>query len=103
VKTAMQHMRVYGEGRIVRLEDRIEEDRRRFEAWHQRSLQQIDKDRTHYLAAHSGRLPRNLHQRLHSRKRNIAKRRAQRDRWLTDSFRIGGTPYLKLAAVFVGE
>jgi ERCC4-related helicase len=103
VEEARRYMRLHGEARSVRLEERVEEDRGRFEVWLQRSLQQIDKDRTHYLAAYKGVIPRNLQERLQGRKRSIDDRRQQRERWLTDTFTVVGTPYLKLAAVFVGE
>jgi hypothetical protein len=66
-------------------------------------VEQIQKSRTHYQVAYKGGLPRNLEERLQGRKRNIDERRQQRERWLTDTFTVVGTPYLKLAAVFVGE
>jgi ERCC4-related helicase len=103
VEAAKQHVRLLGEVRSERLRQRVEEDRERFEAWLARSRQQIDKDRTHYQAVYSGTVPRNLQERLQSRKRSIDERRQQRERWLTDTFTVVGTPYLKLAAVFVGE
>ena len=68
-----------------------------------RSLDQIAKQRTHYEAAYKGRIPRNLDESLQRRKRGIEDRKQQRDRWLSDTFTVVGTPYLKLAAVFVGE
>src|SRR5262249_19792628 len=100
---ARRYMRLHGEARSGRLAERVEEDRERFEGWLQRSLQQIDKDRTHYLAAYKGVIPPHLQERLHGRKRSIEDPRQQRERWLTDTFTVVGTPYLKLAAVFVGE
>jgi ERCC4-related helicase len=103
VEEARQYMRLHGEVRLERLRARVEEDRQRFEGWLQRSLQQIGKDRTHYLAAYKGVIPRNLQERLQSRKRSVEDRKQQRERWLTDTFTVVGTPYLKLAAVFVGE
>src|SRR5271166_4546364 len=103
VRVATKHMQALGAERSDRLRLRVEEDRERFEAWLGRSRQQIDKDRTHYLAAYGGSIPRNLQERLHNRKRILDERRHQRDRWLTDTFTVVGTPYLKLAAVFVGE
>jgi ERCC4-related helicase len=103
VKTAAGHMEGLAAERAERLRRRVEEDRKRFEGWFQRSLQQIDKDRTHYLAAYKGVIPRNLQERLQNRKRKIEERKQQRERWLTDTFDLVGTPYLKLALVFVGE
>jgi hypothetical protein len=103
VTAARQYMRVHGEARLIRLEERVEEDRERFQAWHQRSLEQISKLRTHYQAVYGGTIPRNLQERLQGRRRNIDDRKQQRERWLTDTFTVIGTPYLKLAAVFVGE
>jgi ERCC4-related helicase len=102
VEAAKQHMRLLGEVRSERLRQRVEEDRERFEAWLARSRQQIDKDRTHYQAVYVT-VPRNLQERLQGRRRNIDERKQQRERWLTDTFTVVGTPYLKLAAVFVGE
>ena len=87
----------------MRLYDRVEEDRKRFEGWYQRSLDQIGKQRTHYLASYKGRIPRNLEESLQRRKKNVEDRKLKRDRWLAETFEVVGTPYLKLAAVFVGE
>jgi len=103
VRAATKHMQTLGAERSERLRQRVEEDRGRFEAWLARSGQRIEKDRLHYLAVYSGSIPRNLQERLQSRKQNLENRWQQRERWLTDTFTVIGTPYLKLAAVFVGE
>lgn len=103
VREANRWITLHGESRSVRLNDRVEEDRKRFEGWYQRSLEQIGKLRTHYQAAYKGRIPRNLEENLQRRKKNVEDRKLKRDRWLTDTFEVVGTPYLKLAAVFVGE
>lgn len=100
---ATKYMQGLAAERRERLRQRVEEDRQRFEGWLQRSLQQIDKDRTHYLAAYKGAIPRNLQERLQNRKRSVEDRKLHRDHWLSDTFEVVGTPYLKLAAVFVGE
>src|SRR5262249_58806833 len=83
VEAARQHVRQRGEVRAERLRERVEEDRGRFEVWHQRTLDQISKLQTHYLAAYSGTIPRNLRERLQSRNRNIDDRRQHRHRWPT--------------------
>ena len=44
-----------------------------------RSMQQIEKDRTHYQAVYGGSIPRNLQERLQGRKRSIEDRKQQRD------------------------
>jgi len=75
VTAARQYMRVHGEARLIRLEERVEEDRERFQAWHQRSLEQISKLRTHYQAVYAGTVPRNLQERLQGRRRNIDDRK----------------------------
>jgi ERCC4-related helicase len=103
VQAATKHILRLGAERSERLRQRVEDDRQRFEGWLKRSLQQIIKDRTHYLAAYKGVIPRNLQERLQGRKRSVEDRKQQRERWLTDTFMVVGTPYLKLAAVFVGE
>jgi ERCC4-related helicase len=103
VEEAKRHMRLHGEVRLERLRKRVDEDRERFEVWLGRSMQQIAKDRTHYLAAYKGVIPRNLQERLQGRKKSVEDRKQQRERWLTDTFTVVGAPYLKLAAVFVGE
>jgi len=103
VEEAKRYMKLHGDVRFLRLQERVEEDRKRFEGWYQRSLDQIAKLRTHYLASYKGRIPRNLDERLLWRKRSIEDRKLQRDRWLTDTYEVAGSPYLKLAAVFVGE
>jgi hypothetical protein len=103
VKAASQYIQLHGDVRLVRLRERVEEDRQRFELWHQRSLEQIARLRTHYEVSYKGRIPRHLDESLQRRKRGIEDRKEQRGRWLTDTFTVIGTPYLKLAAVFVGE
>jgi ERCC4-related helicase len=103
VKEARRYIRLHGEVRLVRLKERVEEDRQRFESWHQRSLDQISKQRIHYEVAYKGRIPRHLDESLQRRKRGIDDRKQQRERWLSDTFTVVGSPYLKLAAVFVGE
>jgi ERCC4-related helicase len=103
VEEARRWIKLHGESRTLRLHDRVEEDRRRFEAWYQRSLDRIGKLRAHYQESYKGRIPRNLEESLQRRKKNIEDRKLKRDRWLTETFEVVGTPYLKLAAVFVGE
>src|SRR5262249_14410203 len=103
VEAATHYMQGLGVERLERLRQKVEEDRERFQAWHQRSLEQISDLRPHYLAVYGGTIPRNLQERLQGRRRNIDDRKQQRERWLTDTFTVVGTPYLKLAAVFVGE
>jgi len=103
IKAARDYIQLHGEVRLVRLRERVDEDRLRFESWHQRSLDQIAKLRTHYEVSYKGRIPRHLDESLQRRKRGVEDRRQQRDRWLSDTFTVIGTPYLKLAAVFVGE
>jgi hypothetical protein len=103
VAEAKRYMELHGEVRLERLREMVEDDRERFEKWHQQSIDQINRQRTHYQAVYGGTIPRNLQERLQSRKRGIDERKQQRERWLTDTFTVVGTPYLKLAAVFVGE
>ena len=103
VKAARDYIQLHGEARLVRLLERVDDDRKRFESWHQRSLDQIAKQRIHYEVAYKGRIPRHLDESLQRRKRGIEDRKEQRGRWLSDTFTVIGTPYLKLAAVFVGE
>src|SRR5262249_25463457 len=103
VKAAREYIQLHGEVRLVRLKERVDEDRQRFESWHQRSLDQISKQRIHYDVAYKGHIPRHLDESLQRRKRGIDDRKQQRERWLSDTFTVIGTPYLKLAAVFVGE
>jgi len=103
VKAARDYIQLHGDVRLVRLKERVDEDRQRFESWHQRSLEQIAKLRTNYEVSYKGRIPRHLDESLQRRKRGIEDRRQQRERWLSDTFTVIGTPYLKLAAVFVGE
>jgi hypothetical protein len=103
VRAATRHMQELGAERSERLRQRVVEDRQRFEAWLERSTQQIEKDRTSYQAAYGGRVPRDKQERLQRRRDNLVRRRQKREQWLIDTFEVVGTPYLKLAAVFVGE
>ena len=92
VGAATEHMQALGADRSKGLRLQVEEDRRRFEAWLDGSRQRIEKDRTNYLAVYGGHIPRNLQERLQSRKRSIEERQQQRERWLTDTFTVVGTP-----------
>ena len=103
VRAATRHMRELGAERSERLRQRVVEDRQRFEAWLERSSRQIEEDRNSYLAAYGGRVPRDKQERLQRRRNEVVRRKQQREQWLSDTFEVVGTPYLKLAAVFVGE
>jgi ERCC4-related helicase len=103
VRAATEYMLELGAERSERLRQRVVEDRQRFEAWLERSTQQIDKDRTSYLAAYGGRIPRDKQERLQRRRNEVVRRKQKREQWLSDTFEVVGTPYLRLAALFVGE
>jgi hypothetical protein len=103
VNEARRYIQLHGDVRLMRLKERVDEDRQRFESWHERSLEQISKLRIHYEVAYKGRIPRHLDESLQRRKRGIDERKHQRERWLADTFTVVGSPYLKLAAVFAGE
>jgi hypothetical protein len=74
--------------------------------WHlalEHSSEQIERDRNSYQAAYGGRVPRDKQERLQRRRNEVVRRKQQREQWLSDTFEVVGMPYLKLAAVFVGE
>jgi ERCC4-related helicase len=103
VRAATEYMLELGADRSDRLRQRVVDDRQRFEAWLERSMQQIEDDRNSYQAAYGGRVPRDKQERLQRRRINVVRRKQKREQWLSDTFEVVGTPYLKLAAVFVGE
>jgi hypothetical protein len=103
VRAATGHMQQLGAERSGRLRQRVVEDRQRFEVWLERSIEQIEEDRISYQAAYGGRVPRDKQERLQRRRSGVVRRKQKREQWLSDTFEVVGTPYLRLAAVFVGE
>lgn len=103
IPMALAHMTKLARKRSDALKRRVEEDQERFERWYEQGLGQIDADRTKYQASYSGGIPRNLRERLSFRKHLIEERKTQRTQWLNETFQVGDNPYLRLAAVFVGE
>jgi ERCC4-related helicase len=102
VEVAGKHMEELRVQRRQHLQQRVDEDKARFKSWHGQSLQQIDKyEKKRRLA--SGALPRNVAERAQRMRHEVEQRRLQRQEWLENTLQVVGTPYLKLAAVFVGS
>jgi hypothetical protein len=103
VQVAREYVQGLGKERSARLRERIEKDNERFESWYQRSLKQIEEEAARYKSSYEGRIPRDKQERLAHRRTDVEHRRAQRRKWLSDTFGVVDSPYLKLAAVFVGD
>jgi hypothetical protein len=92
-----------GRERSERLRERIERDNQRFELWRSRSLVQLGDEWARYRSAYEGRIPKDKQERLARRRKDVEQRQEQRQKWLADTFEVVDSPYLKLAATFVGE
>lgn len=102
VDEARAYIRQQTRARHADLERRMKDDEARFLGWHSRSLQQIDRE-SEALRLSGGTLRKDVHERLESRRRNIDGRLKSRQDWLANTMNIVDQPFVKLAAVFVGE
>ena len=102
VEHAEKHMLSLCAQRTASMQERIDEDRERFAAWHRRSKEQIEliKERRKLP---TGKLPRNVAEMCERLERDVEHRRRKRREWVENTLETVGTPYLKLAAVFAGE
>lgn len=103
VQVATTHMQGLKGTRSERMRQRVEEDEKRFGIWFERRRRQIHQYREKSRTAGSGRLPRDKEERAKRMESDLEQRGQQRRKWLAETFEMIGTPYLKLAAVFVGE
>jgi hypothetical protein len=103
VQIASQHMLGLIGERTQGLLQRIEEDNHRFASWFRRRQGQIRQYRERHKIEGTGRLPRDKEERANRMTQDMERRQEQRRKWLSDTSEVAGLPYLKLAAVFVGE
>jgi len=102
VAIAQEHMEHLRTERGARLEQRVEEDKTRFQAWLSRSEAQIAQYENRRRLP-SGGLARNVAERVQHMRQEVELRRQRRQDWLENTLEVASRPYLKLAAVFVGQ
>lgn len=102
VDQARNYIWQQAKARHADLERRMKEDEARFLRWHNRSCEQIDREMQSNRLP-NGKLPKNVHERLEARQRDIDGRLKSREDWLKNTMELVPQPYVKLAAVFVGE
>ena len=103
VQVASEHMLSLSHERTQGMRQRIEEDNQRFALWFRRRQGQIHQYREQHKIEGTGRLPRDKEERANRMAKDMELRQEQRRTWLSDTSEVAGLPYLKLAAVFVGE
>ena len=89
--------------RTADLRQRMDDDNARFGQWVRRRQKQIIEYRERHRIEGSNRLPRDKEERAKRMKDDMDHRQEQRLKWLKETYEVAGAPYLKLAAVFVGE
>ena len=102
VETAKNHMLQLRQSRRHQLEERVLEDRTRFELWYNRSKEKV-KVYVEKRRRDTGRVPKDVVDRARKMEKVIEDRKEFRRKWFEDSLTVVDTPYLKLAAVFAGE
>ena len=95
----MKHLRLQ---RSQNVQKRLDEDNKRFDLWRRTSLGRIKLYEDSRRSA-SGRVPRDIAERCEHQRRDVEKLSQQRKDWLEQSLEVVDAPYLRLAAVFVGE
>ncbi len=103
VSTARNHMLALSAERSAGLKQRMDDDNARFGQWVRRRQKQIIDYREKHRIEGTNRLPRDREERAKRMKDDMDQRQHQRLEWLTETYEVAGAPYLKLAAVFVGE
>ncbi|MBI2569725.1 MAG: DEAD/DEAH box helicase [Candidatus Schekmanbacteria bacterium] len=98
---AGRYLAALGAQRIASMAARLEEDNVRFRTWEERSLRRVAEEEERRRLP-NGKLPRDVAERGDHKRRDIAHRRAQRERWLADTLQVASAPYLRVGAVFVG-
>ena len=84
------------------VQKRLDEDNRRFALWQKISLAKVKKQEDERRMA-SGKVPRDIAERCDRQRRHVEKLGQQRKEWLEHTLEVVDTPFLRLAAVFVGE
>ncbi len=102
VKAARQHMKDLRGRRTADVQQRLDEDNRRFQRWRDLSLAAVQQYEDARRLA-SGHAPRDIAERCERRRREVEHLSKQRQDWLEQTLEMVDTPYLRLAAVFTGE
>jgi ERCC4-related helicase len=102
VKAAVSHMKHLSVKRTQGVQKRLDEDNRRFALWQKISLAKVKKQEDERRMA-SGKVPRDIAERCDRQRRHVEKLSQQRQEWLEHTLEVVDTPFLRLAAVFVGE
>jgi superfamily II DNA or RNA helicase len=101
VDKALEHLAQLRGRRIRELEERLQEDNKRFDRWRRRSMEKIELDRFMY-GGDTGRLRRDIAERLRKEENRVEAQSKIRKEWLRDSLEVVERPYLKLTALFIG-
>ena len=102
VELAKQHMTAKRNARSARLTPQLKEGHRKLTDWANRRLAEL-KAREEAATADGKKLRADLAQRLAERRREVEQQREQRKTWLTHTMSTLSTPYLRVAAVLLGQ
>lgn len=103
VRVAEDHMRRRRKERIHENSPRLKEDERRFDRWREIALEQVKQKENRARDAKSGEIRRDLKERYANERKEIEMRFRARKDWVEKGLDIVDRPYLRLAAVFIGN
>jgi hypothetical protein len=99
---AFDDRRALRQARADHLRPLLQEDERRVQTWFQRKSEEFDERRERYRTA-GGTVRSDQHKRLEADLSEATKRMDKRLEWIKNGLATVDEPYLKVAAVFVGE
>jgi len=102
VELAKQHMAEKRNERAARLTPQLKDGHRKLTDWANRKLAELQA-REESATSDGKKLRSDLAQRLGERRREVEQQREQRKTWLTHTMSTLATPYLRIAAVLLGE
>jgi len=102
VELAKQHMAKKRAARAALLMPQLKEGHRKLTDWANRKLGEL-KAREDAATGDGKKLRADIAQRLAERRREVEQQQQQRKTWLTDTMSTLATPYLRVAAVLLGQ
>lgn len=102
VELAKQHMTAKRNARGARLTPQLKEGHRKLTDWASRKLAEL-KAREDAATSDGKKLRADIAQRLAERRREVEQQCEQRKTWLTHTMSTLATPYLRVAAVLLGQ
>jgi hypothetical protein len=102
VEAAKRHMSQKRSDRAARLTPVLKEGQQKLKEWSKRKLAEIDA-REAAATSDGKKLRSDVAQRLGERRREVEHQLAQRRAWLTETMSTLDRPYLRIAAVLLGE